>query len=82
MYSYGILPSIAKIFLEAEHRFCLIHVFENMKLQYKGDICLIHVFDNMKFQYKGDELKEAIWRCEKATSIPRFDMAMKNLKID
>ncbi|KAJ9558803.1 LOW QUALITY PROTEIN: hypothetical protein OSB04_013417 [Centaurea solstitialis] len=32
----GIIPAIAKMFPSAEHRFCLRHIQENMKLQWKG----------------------------------------------
>ncbi|KAJ9548454.1 hypothetical protein OSB04_020997 [Centaurea solstitialis] len=32
----GILPAIAKVFPAAEHRFCVRHIHENMKLRWKG----------------------------------------------
>nr|KAJ0217663.1 hypothetical protein LSAT_V11C300103380 [Lactuca sativa] len=32
----GILPAIANLFPSAEHRFCLKHIHENMKLQWRG----------------------------------------------
>nr|KAJ0187918.1 hypothetical protein LSAT_V11C900465570 [Lactuca sativa] len=32
----GILPAIANLFPSAEHRFCLRHIHENMKLQWRG----------------------------------------------
>ncbi|KAM0004923.1 hypothetical protein Hdeb2414_s0225g00839431 [Helianthus debilis subsp. tardiflorus] len=31
----GILPAITKLFPCAEHRYCLRHIHENMKLQFK-----------------------------------------------
>ncbi|CAI9263820.1 unnamed protein product [Lactuca saligna] len=31
----GIIPAIAKLFPQAEHRFCLRHIYENMKRQWK-----------------------------------------------
>ncbi|XP_022007179.1 uncharacterized protein LOC110906338 [Helianthus annuus] len=33
----GILPTITKFFPCAEHRYCLRHIHENMKLQFKGN---------------------------------------------
>ncbi|KAJ9542226.1 hypothetical protein OSB04_028732 [Centaurea solstitialis] len=32
----GILPAIAKVFPAVEHRFCIRHIHENMKLRWKG----------------------------------------------
>ncbi|XP_022033091.2 uncharacterized protein LOC110934216 [Helianthus annuus] len=32
----GIIPAIMKVFPFAEHRFCLRHIYENMRLQFKG----------------------------------------------
>ncbi|XP_022024998.1 uncharacterized protein LOC110925352 [Helianthus annuus] len=32
----GIIPAIMKVFPLAEHRFCLRHIYENMRLQFKG----------------------------------------------
>nr|KAJ0219968.1 hypothetical protein LSAT_V11C200063970 [Lactuca sativa] len=32
----GILPAISNLFLSAEHRLCLRHIHENMKLQWRG----------------------------------------------
>lgn len=32
----GIIPAIAKLFPAAEHRFCLKHIHENMKLKWSG----------------------------------------------
>ncbi|KAK9049537.1 hypothetical protein SSX86_031493 [Deinandra increscens subsp. villosa] len=34
----GIIPALQKVFPCAEHRFCLRHILENMKQQYKGKI--------------------------------------------
>ncbi|KAL4574492.1 hypothetical protein LXL04_021324 [Taraxacum kok-saghyz] len=34
----GILPAIAKVFPAAEHRYCLRHVYENMKLSCKDKV--------------------------------------------
>ncbi|XP_021979897.1 uncharacterized protein LOC110876021 [Helianthus annuus] len=34
----GILPAITKLFPCAEHRYCLRHIHENMKLQFKGKL--------------------------------------------
>ncbi|XP_052624980.1 uncharacterized protein LOC128132443 [Lactuca sativa] len=33
----GIIPAIAKVFPNAEHRWCLRHIHENMKLQWRGE---------------------------------------------
>ncbi|XP_035838220.1 uncharacterized protein LOC118485839 [Helianthus annuus] len=32
----GIIPAIMKVFPFAKHRFCLRHIYENMRLQFKG----------------------------------------------
>ncbi|KAK9047963.1 hypothetical protein SSX86_033075 [Deinandra increscens subsp. villosa] len=34
----GIIPALKKVFPCAEHRFCLRHILENMKQQYRGKI--------------------------------------------
>ncbi|XP_021991933.1 uncharacterized protein LOC110888730 [Helianthus annuus] len=34
----GILPAISKLFPCAEHRYCLRHIHENMKVSFKGDL--------------------------------------------
>ncbi|KAJ0946197.1 putative transcription factor interactor and regulator CCHC(Zn) family [Helianthus annuus] len=34
----GILPAISKLFPCAEHRYCLRHIHENMKVTFKGDL--------------------------------------------
>jgi hypothetical protein len=34
----GILPAIVKVFPCAEHRFCLRHIHENMKISFKGKL--------------------------------------------
>ncbi|GKB39857.1 mutator type transposase [Tanacetum coccineum] len=33
----GILPAIAQVFPNAEHRFCVRHIYENFKAQWKGN---------------------------------------------
>ncbi|PWA81487.1 protein kinase-like domain-containing protein [Artemisia annua] len=33
----GIIPAIAKVFPAAEHRFCVRHIYENMKQKWKGE---------------------------------------------
>nr|KAJ0187725.1 hypothetical protein LSAT_V11C900464420 [Lactuca sativa] len=60
----GILGAIEKLFPLAEQRFCLSHVFDNVKLKHKGD-----------------ELREALWCCGKAYSIPKFNRATEKLKL-
>ena len=32
------LPAIAKLFPVAEHRYCVKHIHENMKLQWRGKV--------------------------------------------
>nr|KAJ0200453.1 hypothetical protein LSAT_V11C600323530 [Lactuca sativa] len=49
----GIILAIAKLFPQAKRRFCLRHMFENMKRQWKDK-----------------ELKNLVWACETATTIP------------
>ncbi|XP_021994351.1 uncharacterized protein LOC110890999 [Helianthus annuus] len=34
----GILPAITRLFPCAEHRYCLRHIYENMKVSFKGDL--------------------------------------------
>ncbi|PWA93526.1 transposase, mutator type [Artemisia annua] len=34
----GIIPAIAETFPSAEHRFCLKHIYDNMKLQWRGQM--------------------------------------------
>ncbi|XP_021984789.2 uncharacterized protein LOC110880602 [Helianthus annuus] len=33
----GIIPAISQVFPAAEHRFCARHIWQNMKLQWRGD---------------------------------------------
>ncbi|KAJ9540354.1 hypothetical protein OSB04_026860 [Centaurea solstitialis] len=34
----GIVPAMARVFPSAEHRFCIRHIYENMKKQWKGQV--------------------------------------------
>lgn len=36
LVTQGLIPAIAKVFPSAEHRFCLKHIHENMKLKWSG----------------------------------------------
>jgi len=38
MITQGLLPAITKLFPCAEHRYCIRHVLENMKGQFKGKL--------------------------------------------
>ncbi|KAI3773251.1 hypothetical protein L1987_47776 [Smallanthus sonchifolius] len=38
----GLIPALSRVFPSAEHRFCLRHIHENMRKQWRGD-----VFKNM-----------------------------------
>ncbi|KAI3729045.1 hypothetical protein L6452_17692 [Arctium lappa] len=40
----GIIPAIAKVFPNVEHRFCLRHIHENMKQQWKGKAYKDHLW--------------------------------------
>ncbi|KAJ9565743.1 hypothetical protein OSB04_001709 [Centaurea solstitialis] len=40
----GIIPAIAKIFPSAEHRFCVKHIHDNMKLTWRGQELKIQVW--------------------------------------
>ena len=42
--SKGIVPAIASLFPCAEHRFCLRHIQENMKLSWKGQAFQDHLW--------------------------------------
>ncbi|KAM0029718.1 putative Zinc finger, SWIM-type, MULE transposase domain-containing protein [Helianthus debilis subsp. tardiflorus] len=35
----GLIPAINRLFPVAEHRYCLRHIHENMKSQWRGDLC-------------------------------------------
>ncbi|KAJ9541248.1 hypothetical protein OSB04_027754 [Centaurea solstitialis] len=59
----GIIPAIAKVFPSAEHRFCVRHIHDNMK-----------VFG------RGKDLKDQVWICAAAATVPEFEQAMKTLK--
>lgn len=34
----GLIPAVEKVYPSAEHRFCLRHIYENMKPRWRGDI--------------------------------------------
>ena len=36
MFLQGIIPALATVFPSAEHRYCLRHIHENMKLQWNS----------------------------------------------
>lgn len=55
----GLVPALAKVFPSAEHRFCVRHILDNMKLYWKGK-----------------PLKEHLWKCARAETIPEFNRAM------
>ncbi|KAI3778357.1 hypothetical protein L2E82_07596 [Cichorium intybus] len=55
----GLVPALAKVFPSAEHRYCVRHILDNMKLHWKGK-----------------PLKEHLWKCARATTIPEFNRAM------
>ncbi|KAJ9560388.1 hypothetical protein OSB04_005548 [Centaurea solstitialis] len=59
----GIILAIAKVFPSAEHRFCVRHIHDNMK-----------VFG------RGKDLKDQVWICAAAATVPEFEQAMKTLK--
>ncbi|XP_076956193.1 uncharacterized protein LOC143631263 [Bidens hawaiensis] len=44
----GLIPALQNVFPRAEHRFCIRHIHENMKKQWRGD-----VFKNMFFKAAG-----------------------------
>ncbi|KAI3818709.1 hypothetical protein L1987_12524 [Smallanthus sonchifolius] len=34
----GLIPALSRVFPDAEHRFCLRHIHENMRKQWRGDV--------------------------------------------
>ncbi|GKE03307.1 mutator type transposase, partial [Tanacetum coccineum] len=60
----GILPAISTLFPNAEHRFCLKHIYDNMKLVWRGQLykeCLWKYATSTTIQYfdkNMDELKD------------------------
>ncbi|KAI3809438.1 hypothetical protein L1987_25411 [Smallanthus sonchifolius] len=60
----GIIPALEKVYPNAEHKFCLRHVHENMKFKWSG-----HLFKNL------------LWKCATATTIPQFEKAMTDVRI-
>ncbi|GJU56462.1 mutator type transposase [Tanacetum coccineum] len=60
----GILPAISTLFPNAEHRFCLKHIYDNMKLVWRGQLykeCLWKCATSTTIQYfdkNMDELKD------------------------
>lgn len=64
MYSQGILAAIEKLFPSAKQRFCLRHVYDNMKLKHKGDElreavwCCGKVYNIPKFNRAMEKLKK------------------------
>nr|GEW43256.1 hypothetical protein [Tanacetum cinerariifolium] len=35
-FTFGLIPALAETFPSAEHRYCLKHIYDNMKLQWRG----------------------------------------------
>ncbi|CAD6250204.1 unnamed protein product [Miscanthus lutarioriparius] len=33
----GLVPAVAQVFLESEHRFCVRHLYSNFQMQFKGE---------------------------------------------
>nr|KAJ0209013.1 hypothetical protein LSAT_V11C400187450 [Lactuca sativa] len=60
----GIIPAIANVLPNAKHRFCLRHIQENMKKQWKGKELIVKVWEYGKattlnhFKYAMDDLKK------------------------
>nr|KAJ0200557.1 hypothetical protein LSAT_V11C600303890 [Lactuca sativa] len=72
---YGIIPAVAKVFPNAKHRFCLRHIQENLKKQWKGKELSDLVWECGRattlnhFKYAMDELKKMndeahAWLCK------------------
>ncbi|GJY50961.1 mutator type transposase [Tanacetum coccineum] len=42
----GLIPALQETFPAAEHRYCLKHIYDNMKLQWRGEhrYCLKHIY--------------------------------------
>jgi hypothetical protein len=43
-------------------------------------ICVRHIYDNMKQLFKGENIKELLWRCARASTVPEFNRGMEELK--
>ncbi|GJZ28300.1 mutator type transposase [Tanacetum coccineum] len=75
----GVIPAIAETFPSAEHRFCLKHIYDNMK-EFVCKKFIDVAFSNMKLSWRGKLYKELLWKCAKTTTIQKFDKRMKEMK--
>lgn len=58
------MPAIDSVYPNAEHRFCLRHIHENLKTVFK----------------EGDTYKEMLWKCATRLTVPEFENAMAEMK--
>lgn len=43
-------------------------------------VCVKHLYWNFKKRHAGEQLKEALWKCARSTTMTEFKRAMENLK--
>jgi len=58
----------------------LILAIEMLFPTVKHRYCMKHIYNNFKFDHKGLELKDALWRCARVTTIRDFERRMQQLK--
>ncbi|KAK8692058.1 hypothetical protein V6N13_075540 [Hibiscus sabdariffa] len=61
----GLIEAISEVFICAEHRTCVRHLYSNFK---------------NKEHFKGKNLKDALWKAARATYVKEFEDAMAELK--
>ena len=68
----GVIPAIAETFPSAEHRFCLKHIYDNMKLSWRGQTykellwrcataTTIHLFDKQMEKMRSHSKEAYEW---------------------
>ncbi|XP_071741008.1 uncharacterized protein [Rutidosis leptorrhynchoides] len=60
----GLIHAVERMFPCAEHRYCLRHLHENMKIK----------------NFRGLAYKQHLWKCATATTVPHFEKYMLDLK--
>ncbi|XP_071690516.1 uncharacterized protein [Rutidosis leptorrhynchoides] len=60
----GLLEAVLRMYPNAEHRFCLRHIHDNMKRR----------------GFNGEAYKQHLWKCASATTVQLFEKSMLDLK--
>jgi hypothetical protein len=62
----GLILAVEKVFPEAEHRFCVMHLIQNFQ----------------KAGHRGETLKNNLWAIARSTSIPKWEKSMEKMNAD